>query len=285
MSLNSSPPAVGDLVADPRRRTRRVAHRRRAPSSSMPIVERHWLRWQSSAATLASIAASSTTSTWSTSCGLEQQEARRPVRGARAGEEVRVARRDDAVDDAARPPGGGRGAAGSASTGRGRAPRRDGRRGSARRPARWCRGRPSARRRPRRRSGRRRHRGSGPPPVAPPGGWRPGRRGRTSGSHVPFEPSVRTASSTWAPARAHLRQRRAAPELDVVGMRADRQHPRRDQPLTRGHGAGVASRSAASSTRSSGTSTSNARSRSRTTRSPSPSRRASAAWRRNEPGP
>ena len=140
-----------------------------------------------------------------------------------------------------------------------------------------------ARRRPRPRSGRRRHRGSGPPPVAPPGGRRPGRRGRRGIPRALRAVGEDRELDVGAGA-CPLRQRRPAPELDVVGMRADRQHARRDQPRC-GHGAGVASRSAASSTRSSGTSTSNARSRSRTTRSPSPSRRASAACRRNEPGP
>ena len=69
----------------------------------------------------------------------------------------------------------------------------------------------------------------------------------------------------------------AAAELDVVRVGADGEHPCRDV----GH-APVGRSSAA---RSSGTSTSNAKSGSRTSRTARPSRRASAAWRRNEPGP
>ena len=62
MSLNSSPPA---MATSPRMRASNAARCASVsgPSSSMPIVERHWLRWHSSAATFASIAASSTTST------------------------------------------------------------------------------------------------------------------------------------------------------------------------------------------------------------------------------
>ena len=46
-----------------------------------------------------------------------------------------------------------------------------------------------------------------------------------SGSQVPFEPSVSTSISTWAPGAPTARAR-PAPELDVVGMGADREHAR-----------------------------------------------------------
>ena len=48
-----------------------------------------------------------------------------------------------------------------------------------------------------------------------------------SGSHVPFEPSVQTQQVHLGAGVGPLRERRAAPELDVVGMGADREHPRR----------------------------------------------------------
>jgi hypothetical protein len=88
-------------------------------------------------------------------------------------------------------------------------------------------------------------------------------------------------------ARAYpLGEGRAAAELDVVGVRADGEHAARGGvERAGGHDGCNAASDLPNAIRSSGTSTSNARSASRTTRSPRPSRRASAACRRNEPGP
>ena len=134
---------------------------------------------------------------------LEQEEARRPVRGARAGEEVRVTCRDDALDEQlARPAVVGVQPV-AASTGRGPSTRsgraartsaqtrstvpRSAASSPSTAPRKWT---PAA---PRVRA------------AARCSSWRAATRAARShvGSHVPFEPSVRTASSTWAPARAH----------------------------------------------------------------------------------
>ena len=91
---------------------------------------------------------------------------------------------------------------------------------------------------------------------------------------VPFEPSVSTSRCTSAPAVGPLGQRAAAPELDVVGMRADREHAararagRRDRRVTASVRRTRRARRRARSRRDrSGTSTSKARSGRRTTRS------------------
>ena len=96
----------------------------RRVASSMPIVERHWLRCASSASTLRS-RYPSTRSTWSTRLRLEQQQRARAVRRQTLlGEEVRVARGDDAVDGEQSGVRGDRDGGGTAATGRGRARRR-----------------------------------------------------------------------------------------------------------------------------------------------------------------
>ena len=101
-------------------------------------------------------------------------------------------------------------------------------------------------------------------------------------SHVPLAPSVQMHRCTVGAGVGPLRERGAASELDVVGVRADRQHARRDAAVERGHGRGLGvSRRA----RSSGTSTSKPSAGSRTTRTSSPARSAAATCRANEPGP
>ena len=177
-----------------------------------------------------STSASSTASTWSTSCASNSRSVARAVRGARAGEEVRVARRDDrrrctqlarvavvGVQAVALPRVVTEHDVGPGGRGSPRRPARDGRRGRRR-----------ARRRPRRGSGRRRRRARaaaarcsslaggderGEVVVGIPGAL------RAVGEHEQV--------ARRRPRRAHLRERRAAPELDVVGMRADREDPRR----------------------------------------------------------
>ena len=79
-------------------------------------------------------------------------------------------------------------------------------------------------------------------------------------------------------------QRRAAPELDVVGVGADREHTARHGEVD-AEGHGVGSCSWASASRSDASSTSNPSAWSRTTRTSRPHRRASAMWRAQEPGP
>ena len=123
-------------------------------------------------------------------------------------------------------------------------------------------------------------------PSAPAGGCRPARRGRRRASQVPFEPSVSTSRWTSVAGVGPLRERRAAAELDVVGVRADRER------------ASGAARSTASSRPVSVTASRLVEQRevvghvdvegevgSRTTRTASPAAGRSAAWRRNEPGP
>ncbi len=85
--------------------------------------------------------------------------------------------------------------------------------------------------------------------------------------------------------RGPLRERRTAPELDVVGVRADREHALRYAEVDgRGHDVGVR-RSASSSVRSAARSTSKASDGSCTILTESPRRRASSAWRAAESGP
>ena len=167
--------------------------------------------------------------------GLEQQERVGPVgRDPRPGKKCgsRAATMPSMSSSARRV--GDRGAAGSASTGRGRAPRsgRD-RRITAQTTLRV-----------------RRDRLSSSPSTSPRSGRRAAPRARAAaallvdravdergevGARVPG--ALRAVGEdeqldVGAGARP-LRQRRAAPELDVVGMRADRQHPRRDRQIDR----------------------------------------------------
>ncbi len=67
-------------------------------ASSMPIVDRHWLRWHSSAAILVGSVSADRLEVVGL-VGLEQQQRVRPMMSsAEPGEEVRITRRDDAVD-------------------------------------------------------------------------------------------------------------------------------------------------------------------------------------------
>ena len=199
--------------------------------------------------------------------GFEQEEPVGPVRRAGAGEEVRVAGGDDAVDHELAGDGGGRDGGGTASTGRdpsttsGRTPRITAHTRSRRRrvglelavdeveevhPA-----TPSVR-------------GSGALLVAPGGDQR---REVAAGSQVPFEPSVSTSSSTSAPAAAQLASVAPHPNSMSSGCAPIASTRAGTLEVARHVIDGTSARRA--STRSSGTSTSNARSGSRTTRRPS----------------
>ena len=255
--------------------------------SSMPIVERHWLRCASSASILRSTPLVDALDVVDAS-GFEQQQRVGPVRReSLLGEEVRIARRDDAVDREQPGVRGGRDAGGTAATGRGRARRRAGPRGSPR-----TRARAVARslvelavdaaeelaRRPRRAPRRRR--------VARLRASATSAPRSASGSQVPFDAVGADAQVHLGAGVGPLRERRAAAELDVVGVGADRERPGAGtgRSTRSGHGVGLAV-VRPSAARSAASSTSKPSAGSRTIRTSRPQRRASAAWRAHEPGP
>ena len=215
--------------------------------------------------------------------GLEQQErlrvdaGRGPDRRRSADRARRRCRRPRAVplrDD--------RGASGTAARDRGRARRRAAPRGSPRtlrpRIAGSFTSSPST---------RRRNRTSTAPRILAASRCSSSRRATSaarsaSGSHVPLEPSVQTQQVDLGAGVGPLGERGAAPELDVVGVGADRQHAAGDREVdAQHHGVGSATASGggswASASRSDSSSTSKPSARSSTMRTSRPSRRASAA--------
>ena len=161
-------------------------------------------------------------------------------------EEVRIAGGDDRLAGQHIRRGDGRGAAGIASTGRARA-RPSGRssRIAATRPrADHC-------------VARRAHRRPRPTNITSPACPPPRRRAASrcsscrratsamssaSTSQVPFDPSVQTRWWTTQPSAAHFASVRAAPELDVVGMCADRQRDARRRKILAGDDRSVGGR-------------------------------------------
>ena len=85
-------------VAAPRARTRRAASIRRVASASMSIVERHWLRWHSSASTFVDDSVDRARRGSGSSASNSSSASGRWCGPPSPGEEVRVARGDDAVD-------------------------------------------------------------------------------------------------------------------------------------------------------------------------------------------
>ena len=201
------------------------ASRSSSGSSSMPIVDRHWLRCASSASTLRSTCVAHV-STWLTRSASNSSRRRRPVRRkALLGEEVGIAGRDDRRRSASCPACvvigmqavRCHGSCPSTTSGRTR------RMTAAHRGA-WPRGRRPTRRRHSRGTRRRRRRAPWPRRVVLP---RAARRARARSA----EPSQRALRAVGADAHRHVRagvgplgERRAAAELDVVGVRADREH-------------------------------------------------------------
>ena len=121
------------------------------------------------------------------------------------GEEVRVTRGDDALDRQTARRCGGRGAAGSASTDRGRARRRVAALGSSTRPPSAGADRTPARRRASRGTRPRPcRRAPATRPAAPLGATATSRAVSSAGSHEPFDPSVQTRWKISHPAAAHL---------------------------------------------------------------------------------
>ena len=193
---------------------------------------------------------------------LEEQQARGAVRGARAGEEVGVARGDDAVDrELARVAVVGVQAVllprivTEDHVGAGGPDHRAHLFPTVRR-------RPRARRRPRRGSGRRGRRArAGGCPLLVPCGWPRSAARSWSGSQVPFEPSVSTSISTWEPARAHFASVAPQPNSMSSGWAPMARTARGASASVTGHvAAELGSDGRPAPTRSSGTSTSNARS-------------------------
>ncbi len=182
--------------------------------------------------------------------GFEQEQRRGSVRReALVGEELRIARGDDAADVTSNPACrwsgwiryGCHGSCPNTTSGRlSRITRHTARAARDRSPAR------------RRRSGgtrRRRRRAPRPPPAAPPRASRMSAPRSASSSQVPLEPSVQMHIVTWVPGRGPLGERGAATELDVVGVRADRERTARHGEVDRdAHGVGP--RRAASARRS-----------------------------------
>ena len=204
-----------------------VAELRRCSSSesasSMPIVDRNWLAWASSAASLASTKPV-TSSTWSSSSASHSsrvvgRHGSSSCSGKKCGSRAatmpsqRGSRRCD-----------GRGGAGTGATGRGRARRRAAACGSSTRPP-TAGARRSRARRPATRGTRPRPSPPAPwPPLAArPGGWRRARRRRRRGPTSPSTRRCRPGGGSRDPGRRPLGERAAAAELDVVGVGADRQ--------------------------------------------------------------
>ena len=230
--------------------------------SSIAIVERHWLRCASSASILRSTMPS-TFSTWSTRAGFEAAAAcragaaRGPVRGRSAD---RARRRCPPIVEQAGVRGG-RDGSGTAATDRARARRRAGPRGSRAQTA--ARVASVARRARRRRSGG--STTSTAPRTAAASRCSSSRVAisaarSASASQVPLDPSVQTHIVHVGAGGGPLRERGAAAELDVVGVRADRERARGCGEIDADrHGAalrrdGLAARSSAA--RSAATSTS-----------------------------
>ena len=148
----------------------------------------------------------------------------------------------------------------SAATGRDRGRRRDEPRGASRTPCAEPRRPIRARRRRSRRNGPSRRRACSAAARASSTRVATSRARSSSASHVPFDPSVSTRRCTSLPAAAQRGERPPGAELDVIGVRTDRERPARRCPLARGVRAcsggahGTVRRSSA--TRSAGTSTS-----------------------------